>query len=108
MSGFDRRRDGMESKFALDEEQKFKATMRRNKLVGLWAAEKLGLSGASAEDYAVSVVKSDLREPGDADIIGKIHADFAAAGVAVSDNDIRAALDARMRDAVAQIAGSAD
>lgn len=103
MSGFDRRREGMEGKFALDEEQKFKATMRRNKLVGLWAAGKLGLSGASADEYAISVVKSDLREPGDGDIIGKLHADFAAAGMAVHDDEIRAALETQMSVAVAQI-----
>lgn len=102
MSGFDKRREGMEGKFALDEEQKFKATVRRNKMVGQWAAERLGLAGAAAEDYAASVVKADFQEPGDGDIIRKLNADFAAKGVAVSDDQIRAELDARMADAVAQ------
>ena len=103
MSGFDKRREGMEGKFALDEEQKFKATVRRNKMVGQWAAERLGLAGADADEYAASVVKADFQEPGDQDIIRKLHADFAAKGVAVSDDQIRAELVARMADAVAHV-----
>jgi hypothetical protein len=102
MSGFDKRREGMEAKFALDEEQKFKAIVRRNKMVGHWAAERLGLSGEAADDYAASVVKADFQEPGDQDIIRKLNADFAAKGVAVSDDQIRAELAARLVDAVSQ------
>jgi len=102
MSGFDKRREGMETKFALDEEQKFKATVRRNKMVGHWAAERLGLSGEAADDYAASVVKADFQEPGDQDIIRKLNADFAAKGVVVNDDEIRAELTARMADAVSQ------
>lgn len=103
MSGFDRRREGFEGKFVLDAELQFKATMRRNKAVGLWAAGKLGLSDASAEEYAVSVVKSDLREPGDEDIVGKLRVDFAAHGLAISDADIRAEMAARMTEAKRQV-----
>ena len=105
MSGFDRRREGFEGKFALDEEQKFKATMRRNKLVGLWAAEKLGLGGAAAEEYAVSAVKSDLKEPGDGDIIRKIAGDFAERGVSIGEDAIRAELDKRWHEAAMQVLG---
>lgn len=103
MSGFDKRREGMEGKFALDEEQKFKATVRRNKLVGLWAAERLGLVGPAAEEYAASVVKADFQEPGDQDVIRKLHADFAAKGVVVSDEQIGAELVARMAEAVGHV-----
>jgi len=105
MSGFDRRREGFEGKFALDEEQKFKATMRRDKLVGLWAAEKLGLTGAAAEEYAMAAAKSDLKEPGDNDIIGKIAGDFAARGVAVGEDAIRAELEKRWHEAAMQVLG---
>ena len=62
MTTFDKREEGFEKQFAHDEELKFKATARRNKLLGLWAAEKLGLSGAEAEDYAKSVVMADFEE----------------------------------------------
>ena len=68
MTTFDKRQEGFEAKFAHDEELKFKATARRNKLLGLWAAEKLGLSGVEAEAYAMSVVKADFQEPGDEDV----------------------------------------
>lgn len=105
MSGFDRRREGFEGKFALDEEQKFKAMMRRDKMVGLWAAEKLGLSGAAAEEYAVATAKSDLKEPGDADIIGKIATDFAARGVAIGADVIRAELEKSWHTAAMQVLG---
>jgi hypothetical protein len=105
MSGFDRRREGFEGKFALDEEQKFKATMRRNKLLGLWAADKLGLSGTAAEEYAVTVAKSDLKEPGDNDVIGKIASDFAGGGLTISEDAIRAELEKRWHEAAMQVLG---
>jgi len=107
MSGFDRRREGYESKFALDEEQKFKAVMRRNKLVGLWAARQLGLAGAAADDYAVSVAKADLQEAGDGDIIRKIGGDFARRGIGIGDDVIRAELDKSWHEAAQQVLGHA-
>ena len=83
MTTFDRREEGFEKKFALDEELRFKATARRNKLVGLWAAEKLGLTGSAAEDYAHAVVRSDFDEPGEEDVFRKIRADFDAGKVEI-------------------------
>src|SRR3569623_27404 len=82
MTTFDKREDGFEKQFAHDEELKFKATARRNKLLGIWAAEKLGLTGAEAEAYAKSVVMADFEEPGDQDVFRKIRADFDAKKVA--------------------------
>ena len=81
MSGFDRREEGFEKKFAHDEELLFKASARRNKMLGLWAAEKLGKTGADADAYAKSVVVADLEEAGDDDVFRKIKKDLEAGGV---------------------------
>jgi hypothetical protein len=89
MSTFDQRKDAFENKFALDEELRFKATARRNKLLGLWAAEKLGKSGAEADAYAKSVVLADFEEAGDEDVLRKVRSDFATGSVAVADEEIR-------------------
>ncbi|GAA0586874.1 DUF1476 domain-containing protein [Rhizomicrobium electricum] len=78
-----------EHKWAFDEEVRFKATVRRNKLLGLWAAAELGLSGPEAEDYAKSVVASDMKEPGEEDVFRKVQGDFRARGVAVADEVLR-------------------
>ena len=88
MSSFDNREKGFENKFALDEELKFKITNRRNKLLGLWAAEKLGKDGNAADAYAKEVVMSDFELPGDEDVIAKVLADFAKAGLALGKSDI--------------------
>ena len=100
MTTFDKREEGFEKKFAMDEELQFKAAARRNKLVGLWAAEKLGLSGAEAEAYAKSVVMADFQEAGDDDVFRKIRADFDAKQVAQSDHQIRRTMDELMAQAV--------
>lgn len=92
MTTFDDRKDAFERKFAHDEELRFKATARRNKLLGLWAAEKLGKSGADADAYAKSVVLADFQEAGDDDVIRKIKGDFDAGGVQVSEGEIRTRL----------------
>lgn len=89
MANMDERKDAFEKKFAHDEELKFKATARRNKLLGLWAAEKLGKTGEDAEAYAKEVVKADFEEAGDEDVFRKVRADFDAAGVDQSDHQIR-------------------
>ena len=89
MTTFDQRKDAYENKFAHDEELRFKATARRNKLLGLWAAEKLGKSGADAEAYAKSVVVADYEEAGDEDVVRKVKNDFALASVTVADTEIR-------------------
>lgn len=103
MTTFDNRKDGFENKFAHDEELRFKAGARRNKLLGAWAAEKLGLSGADADAYAKSVVIADFEEAGDNDVFRKVRADFDAKGVAQSDHQIRRTMDELMEQAVAQI-----
>ncbi len=89
MTTFDQRKDAYENKFAHDEELRFKATARRNKLLGLWAAEKLGKSGADADAYAKSVVVADFEEAGEEDVVRKVKNDFTLAGVAVTDIEIR-------------------
>ena len=103
MSGFDKRREGYESKFAHDQDLKFKATARRNKLLGLWAAEKLGLSGADAEAYAKEVVKADFEEAGEEDVFRKLRKDLDAKAVSVSDHVIRRQMEDLMAAAVEQI-----
>jgi hypothetical protein len=103
MTTFDKREEGFEKQFVHDEELKFKATARRNKLLGLWAAEKLGLKGADAEAYAKAIVLSDFEEAGDHDVFGKLRKDFDAQGVALSDHQIRRTMDELMAQAVAVI-----
>lgn len=103
MTTFDKREEGFEKKFALDEELLFKAAARRNKLLGLWAAEKLGLSGTDAEAYAKSVVMADFQEAGDDDVFRKIKADLEAKSVGVPDDQIRRSMDEMMATAVQQI-----
>ena len=106
MSGFDKRREGYESKFAHDQDLKFKATARRNKLVGLWAAQKMGLSGAAADEYAKEVVKADFEEAGEEDVFRKIRRDFDAKKLAISDHQIRREMEDLMTTAVEQIQGT--
>ena len=103
MTTFDKREAGFENKFAHDEEMRFKATVRRNKLLGAWAAEKLGISGAAAESYAKEVVASDFEDAGDDDVVRKLVADFKAKEVQQSEQQIRAAMSELMVTAIAQI-----
>ena len=103
MTTFDKREEGFEKKFAHDEELRFKASARRNKLLGQWAAEKLGLSGADADAYAKSVVMADFEESGDNDVFRKLRTDFDAKSVALSDHQIRRTMDDLMEQAIAQI-----
>jgi hypothetical protein len=103
MTTFDKREEGFEKKFAHDEELKFKATARRNKLLGHWAAEKLGLTGAAVDAYAKEVIIADFEEAGDEDVIRKLRKDFDAKGVKESDHQIRRTMQELMEKAVAQI-----
>ncbi|WP_395662574.1 DUF1476 domain-containing protein, partial [Aestuariivirga sp.] len=96
MSTFDKRQEGFEKKFAMDEELQFKAAARRNKLLGQWAAVKLGMSGEEADAYAKSVVMADFQEAGDDDVFRKIRADFDAKNVEQSDHQIRRTMDELM------------
>jgi hypothetical protein len=102
MTTFDDRKDAFEKKFAHDEELRFKATARRNKLLGLWAAQKLGKSGADAEAYAKSVVLADFQEAGDDDVMRKVQADLEAAGP-VSDSELRRVMNELMERAITEI-----
>jgi hypothetical protein len=103
---FDKREEGFEKKFAHDEELRFKATARRNRMLGLWAAEKLGLSGDAANTYAKEVVMSDFEEGGDHDVLKKVHKDLDAKGIAHAEADIRRVMNDLMEKAIADIKAS--
>jgi hypothetical protein len=103
MTTFDKRQEGFEKKFAHDEEMKFKANARRNKLLGLWAAEKMGLTGEAAQAYARDVVKADFEEAGDHDVFRKIRRDFDAKGVQQSDHQIRRTMEELLQVATEQL-----
>lgn len=89
MTIFDERESSFEKKFKHDKELEFKSVARRNKLLGRWAAEQMGLSGAVAEDYAKSVVLADFDRPGEDDVLKKIMGDFQSKGIAVSELQVR-------------------
>ena len=103
MTTFDKREEGFEKKFALDEEQKFKAEARRDKLLGLWVAEQLGLSGDAASDYAKAVVAADFDEPGDAAVVRKVVGNLTAKGIAITEPQIRLKMDELMAQAIVQV-----
>jgi hypothetical protein len=88
MTTFDKREEGFEKQFAHDEELKFKAIARRNKMLGLWVAEKLGLTSAEAENYARSIVLAEFEQGGDSAVIAKIRKDLEAKGVSQSEHQI--------------------
>jgi len=103
MTTYDKREEGFEKKFAVDEELKFKANARRNRLLGLWAAGKLGLSGAEADAYAKDVVAADFEEAGEEDVFRKIRQDLDAKGVTESEQQIRRVMSELMAKAVLEI-----
>jgi hypothetical protein len=104
MTTFDKREEAFEKKFAIDEELKFKAEARRNRLLGLWAAEKLGLSGEAVPMYARETVAAAFAEGGgEKAVIGKLTGDFTAKGVAVTPEEIRARMSEYLAQAVAQL-----
>lgn len=103
MTSFDDRGDKFEKKFAHDAGLRFKAEARRNKLLGLWAAQFLGKTGDDAEAYALEVIKADLEEAGDEDVFRKVRGDFDAANVEQSDHQIRRKMSECMDEAIAQI-----
>jgi hypothetical protein len=102
MTTFDKREEAFEQQFAHDEELRFRATARRNKQLGLWAAEKLGLKDAEADSYALSVVMSAFEDGGEA-VKSKIRKDFDANGVAQSDHQIARQMTELMAKAIADI-----
>jgi hypothetical protein len=103
MTTFDDRERSYEKKFVLDQELQFKSEQRRNKLLGEWAAGKLGLTGPAVEDYVKAVRKADLVSKGDEDVFQKIRKDFDAKQVAVPDAELRRAMTDFMGAAVSQI-----
>ncbi len=102
MSTFDDRENAFEAKFAHDADMQFKAEARRNKLLGLWAAELLGKSGAAADEYAQEVIKSDFEEPGEEDVYRKVAGDL---GSKSDEATIRAKMAELMAEAKGQILG---
>jgi len=103
MPGFEDRKKAQEGKFAHDQELVFKAIARRNKLLGLWAAGKMGLNEADAAAYAASVVKADFEEAGDDDVFRKVKADLDAKGAGLSEHQIRREMDELMKTAMEQV-----
>src|SRR4030081_1657712 len=103
MTTFDKREEGFENKFVHDEELKFKAEARRNKLLGLWVAEKLGMSGDEANAYARQVVAAEVVGGNEASVVRKVMGDLTAKGVAISEAQVRAKMDELMAQAIAQV-----
>jgi len=103
MTTFDEREKSFEKKFAMDQDLKFRAESRRNKMIAEWAAAKLGITGSAVDDYVKAVRRADLEEKGDDDVFRKIRADLDAKGIAVSDIEIREAMLRFLGDAVTQI-----
>ncbi|WP_188607234.1 DUF1476 domain-containing protein [Chelatococcus reniformis] len=103
MTTFDKREEGFERRFALDEELRFKAMARRNRMLGEWAAHKLGKTGADAAEYAKAVVMADFEEAGDDDVFRKVRKDFDAAGIEQSDHQIRRTMDEFLAQAVLEV-----
>lgn len=99
MTQFDDRQRAFETKFARDQELQFKVIARRNRLLGEWAADRMGLTPEERDAYAKAVVQADFEEVGDEDVVRKITGDLTAAKVEVSDAEIRAALDAKTVEA---------
>ena len=103
MTTFDEREAGFEAKYAHDKDLEFKTSARRNRLLGLWAGELMGLQKQHLEDYAKAVVKSDFEQPGDEDVLRKVFEDLKGAGVPTSEADVRRRMDELMAAAREQI-----
>ena len=103
MTTFDNREKDFEAKFKHDDELKFKVTVRRNKLLGLWAAEKLGLDADAAGAYARQVIESDFEEPGEEDVFRKVFGDLEAKGMGISEHEVRKQMEELMDTAQKQI-----
>ena len=107
MTTFDERERAFEAKFAYDQELEFKHTARRDKLLGLWVADKIGKTGEAAEEYASDIIKIDVAVAGDEDVFQKVKADFEAANILISDDEIRLAILENMQKAIAEVEASA-
>jgi hypothetical protein len=104
MTTFDEREKGFEAKYRHDQEAKFKIMARRNKLLGLWAAEKMNVHGPAADAYAKEVVASDFQKPGDSDVVEKVLGDLKAKGVMLAEPALRKEMDRLLAEAEKQIA----
>ena len=102
--GFERRQDGFEKKFKLEQEQQFRANARRNKKLGRWAAERMGIGEEDIDAYISEVIRSDFEEAGDDDVFRKIKADLEAKGQDVPDAELRSTMDRFLEDACREIA----
>ncbi len=107
MTDFNDRERAEEAKYAHDEEMHFRIHARRNRLLGQWAAERMGLSAVEAEAYAKSVVQADFEEAGDEDVVRKLLGDLISAGIEVSEADVRTAMDAKAVEAKRALMGEA-
>lgn len=105
MTTFDEREKGFERKFANDQELEFRATARRNRLLGEWAAGLMGLE--NTHDYAQAVVKSDFEQPGDEDVLRKVSQDLSGSGLSVNEGEVRAKMDELLAIAREQVRGGA-
>jgi hypothetical protein len=103
MASFNEREKGFENKFKHDQELQFKAMARRNKLLGLWAAEKMGITGAAADAYAKEVVRADFEAPGDDDVLKKVLGDLKAKKIDASEHTIRRRMDELLVEAKTQL-----
>ena len=103
MSKFDEREKAFEGKYKMDQERAFKVNARRCKLVGLWAAEKMGITGEDADAYAKEVVISDFEKPGQDDVVEKVFADLTAKGIDISEHLVRVEMDRWYEEAVRQL-----
>lgn len=103
MTTFNEREKGFEQKYKHDQELQFKVNARRNRLLGLWAAERMGLAGTEADDYAKQVVQADFEKPGDSDVMAKVSADLAAKGIAVTEVELRRQMEQLLAVAKQQI-----
>jgi len=105
MTDFRDRERGEEAKFAHDENMAFRILARRNRLLGHWAAEKMGLTSEETDAYATEVVQAEFEEGGDEDVIRKVLGDLVGAGIEIDEGDVRAALEERMIEARRQLMG---
>lgn len=103
---FNDREKGYENKFSLDQETLFRVEARASKLIGLWAAEKMGLNGTEAENYAKEVIAANLDEPGYDDVKRKIEHDFAAKNVVLTSNELNIVIEKSVTEATKQIVES--
>lgn len=102
MSGFDDREKSFETQYKLDQENLFRVTSRRNRLLGLWAAEQFGMPDNQALDYAKEVVLADFEEPGDEDVVRKVLADFGSKGIEMDEQTLRKEMVRLMNEAARQ------